>query len=65
MFEMCRGNFAKRYYIYNQKSTNPGCLDAQATKFCSIAPNIVNSIIAVLSKNIKHFCDFRLLPRNI
>ena len=59
-FQLClkhvRGNFAKRYYNYNQKSTNSGCLDARATKFCSMAPNIFNSIIAVLSKNMKNFC---------
>ena len=59
-FQLClkcvEGNFAKRYYNYNQKSTNPGRLDARASKFCSVAPNIFNSITAVLSKNMKHFC---------
>jgi len=35
---------------------SPQILGAWATKFYSVAPNIFNSIIVVLSKNMKHFC---------
>lgn len=40
----------KPFDIYDQGCTNPGCQAAQATKFCTVTPNIYGSRV----KNVLH-----------